>query len=130
MAISFHADLVDISRRDWGRLVTWAVEDPEAERYLGLQRKDKFTEQDIKFGWDKVYIECCGQGWSWYGHILSFELFRDRVRVKLDAEAAKHMRNDGQIEVTFKLSEDRFAELQRGLSQIFDGFSYYKHTTA
>jgi len=129
VAISFHAQLVDVSRKDWGWLIAWSVdEDLARERYLVLQRKDEFTEQDTSFGWDNVYIECCGQGWFWYGHIVSFELLPERVRVQMDAEAAKDMRDDGHIEVTFELSAERFAELQRALSEVFDGYSYYKET--
>ena len=56
--------------------------------YLTLQHKDKHSESDVSFGWDKPYIEYCGQGWSWYGHIESFELFRDHVVVQMDSEAA------------------------------------------
>ena len=127
MAISFRAELVEVSRKDWGWLIVWSVdEDFAAERYLMLQRADKPTEQEVRFGMEGVYSECCGQGWSWYGHIISFELLRDRVRAQLDAEAAQRMRDDGRIEVTFDLSSEEFATLQSALSQIFDGCGCYK----
>jgi hypothetical protein len=131
MAVLFHADFIDASHEDWGWKIVWSVDaDLEAERYLTLQRADVPTEQDIQFGMVGVYIECCGQGWSWYGHIVSFELCRDRVRVQLDSEAAQRMHDDGRIEATFMLSDERFAELRSALSQIFQGYGYYKETAA
>ena len=131
MPITFHTHDLDISKKDWGWKVVWgAPEDVAAERYLMLQRAGRFTEQDVQFGRADIYIECCGQGWSWFGHIVSFELLRDRVRVQLDATAASEMHNDGHVEVSFTLSDARFAELQRALTQIFDGYSYYKTTAA
>jgi hypothetical protein len=112
-------------------LIVWSVdEDLSAERYLMLQRKSEFSEQDVRLGMADVYIECCGQGWSWYGHIVSFELSPDKVRVQLDSEAAKRMRDDGHIEVTFTANAVRFTELQTALKQVFDGYSYYKEATA
>jgi len=97
----------------------------EDDFYLMLQHKEPYTKQDVKFGWDKPYIEYCGQGWSWYGHILSFELHRDRVRVQMDEEAAKHMDNDGTIEVMFKLDDSQFAELRGACRKTFAGRSYF-----
>jgi hypothetical protein len=131
VAISFHAPVISVSRKDWGWMVAWSLdEDLAAERYLVLQRADEPTEQDIRLGMTGVYIECCGQGWSWYGHIVSFELLSDRVCVQLDSEAAQRVRDDGRIEVTFDLSSERFAELRSALSQIFNGCGYYKETAA
>ena len=131
MAITFQTHELDISHKDWGWKVVWGGEQGiAAERYLMLQRAERFTDQDVQFGRADVYIECCGQGWSWFGHILSFELLRDRVHVHLDGVAAKEMHNDGHLEVAFAMSDDRFVELQQALSQIFDGYSYYKTTAA
>jgi hypothetical protein len=131
VAISFHSELVDVSRKNWGWLIVWSVDaDLAAERYLMLQRADKPTEQDIRLGMIGVYIEFCGQGRSWYGHIDSFELRRDRVCAQLDAAVAREIRDDGRIETTFDLSDERFAELRRALSQVFVGYDYYKDTAA
>jgi len=93
--------------------------------YLTLQHKDKHSESDASFGWDKPYIEYCGQGWSWYGHIESFELFRDHVVVQMDSEAAARMQDDGHIEVRFDLGEEEFSKLRRALERTFKGVSYF-----
>ena len=131
MPITFHAGLVDMSPKDWGTQVGWSVDaDLAAERYLVVMRASEFTEQDVRLGMDNVYIETCGQGWSWYGHIVAFELFRDRVSVQLDAEAAKHMRDDGRIEVTFELDAARLRELRAGLGRVFAGYGYYVDHTS
>jgi hypothetical protein len=129
VAISFHAQFINVARENWGWLVVWSVDENLAtQRYLVLQRADKPTEQAIRFGWTGVYIECCGQGWSWYGHIVSFELLADMVRVQLDSEAAQEMNDDGRIEVAFDLNSDGFTELRGALSQIFHGYGCYKET--
>ena len=47
-------------------------------------------------------------------------------RRSFSEEAAQWMRDDGRIEVTFDLSAERFGELQSALSQVFDGYGYYK----
>ena len=109
----------------------WSVdEDLEAERYLALQRADTVSDEKRRWGMDGVYVECCGQGWSWYDHIVSFELARDRVRAQLDSEAADRMRDDGRIEATFSLSDDCFVQLRQALRDIFRERDYYMDTTA
>jgi hypothetical protein len=97
----------------------------EEDFYLMLQHKDTHTEQDTRLGMDKPYIEYCGQGWSWYGHIERFELSRDRVRIKMDASSASRMRNDGILEVEFHLDEPEFAQLQGALERTFRDVSYF-----
>ena len=98
----------------------------EDDFYLMLQHKDEHSLQDAKLGMDKPYIDYCGQGWSWYGHIDKFELSHDRVRVRMDTEAAAHMRNDGHIEVRFTLDDDQYAELRSALRRTFNGCGYYR----
>ena len=127
MAILLQADEVTIEKPDWGWHVLWGTQGQVIdEKYLALQRADVFTEQDRRFGHDKPYIECCGQGWSWYGHILLFELHRGCVKVQLDQEAAQHMKNDGAIDVTFDLDDPGFLKLADALLMVFRGFNYYR----
>ena len=104
--ISFHASYVAVTREDWGDLVVLSAdEDLASEQYLMLQAKDSYDAQDVRFGMDDIYIETCGQGWSWYGNIEHFELARNRVSVQLSREAATRMGNDGKVEATFSLDE-------------------------
>jgi Immunity protein 10 len=98
--------------------------------YLMLQHKDHYTEQDATVGMNQPYIEYCGQGWSWYGHIESFQLHRDRVKVQLDREAASHMRNDGLIVVEFKLGDDKFNQLRQALKRTFRDHKYFTEQLA
>jgi Immunity protein 10 len=126
MAIIFHASMLDISEEDWGIRIILSVEDTlEAERYLMIQRKDTFTDQDVRLKMDDVYIETCGQGWSWYGHIDSFELFDTRIRVQLDAEAARRIGDDGVIEVSFAPTAAKRAALRAALRRSFAGRACY-----
>jgi hypothetical protein len=75
MPTEFDARHVQASKEDWGHLVIWSLDDNlEAEQYLMLQAKDEHTEQDVRLGMNDVYVECCGQGWSWYGHIERFHV--------------------------------------------------------
>jgi hypothetical protein len=126
MAITFHAHMLDISEEDWGIRVILSVDDTlEAERYLMTQRKHMFTDRDVRFGMDDVYIETCGQGWSWYGHVDSFELFDNRIRVQLDAVAARRIDDDGVIEVSFDLTQEQRAALRAALRRTFAGRACY-----
>jgi hypothetical protein len=126
MAITFQAHTLDIADEDWGIRVVLSIDDTlETERYLMTQRKHRFTDQDVRFGMNDVYIETCGQGWSWYGHIDSFELFDNRIRVQLDAEAARDLGDDGVIEVSVDLTAERRATLRAALRRTFAGRAYY-----
>lgn len=97
----------------------------EDDFYLVLQHKEEHNEQDVRFGLNLPYIEYCGQGWSWYGHILDFTLHRDRVNVQMDAEAADRMQNDGHLHVQFSLSDSEFQELRSALQKTFAGHAYF-----
>ena len=73
MAISFHAEVVDASKKDWGWLVGWSVdEDLSAERYLTLQRKDEFTPQDIRV------VVGMNSTVTWVSRSLSFDSVVDK----------------------------------------------------
>lgn len=125
--IRFHANHVAVTREDWGDLVVLSAdEDLAAERYLMLQAKDSYDEQDVQFGMDKIYVETCGQGWSWYGNIESFELARGRVLVQLSREAAARMDDDGKVEATFSLDDTRYESLRKTLQRLFQGENYYR----
>jgi hypothetical protein len=113
--------------REHGVLVT-TLGGPSTEAedlYLTLQHKEPYTAQDVKLGMNQPYIEFCGQGWSWYGHIVRFELHRDRVHVQMDAEAAERMHNDGLIAVTFELGDRQFGEFREACHETFRGQSYF-----
>src|SRR5262249_40155860 len=111
---------------DWGIRVILSVDDTlEAERYLMTQRKDAFTDEDVRFGMNDVYFETCGQGSSWYGHIESFELFANRIRVQLDAHAAHEIGDDGVMEVPLDLTIEEGAALRAARRRTFAGRAYY-----
>jgi hypothetical protein len=81
--IRFHANHVVVTREAWGDLVVFSVDENLAsEQYLMLQAKDQHDDRDVRLGMDDIYVETCGQGWSWYGNIKSFELSRNRVCVE------------------------------------------------
>ena len=126
MAIVFHADVLDVSHEDWGTVVYLTAGDTlEDERYLMLQRKHRYSDEDVHRGMADVYIETCGQGWSWYGHIESFELAPGGIQVRLDASAAKEMGDDGVIEVTFDFSAERREALRTALREVFADRTQY-----
>lgn len=127
MPIEFDAKHVHVSKEAWGWLVTWSVDENLAsERYVMLQAADKYSAEDVRQGMDDVYIECCGQGWSWYGHIEAFRLNRTHIDVQLDVEASNRMRNDGRFVVAFSMGEEEWGRLQGVLRQIFVGRAYYE----
>lgn len=97
----------------------------EEDFYLMLQHKDEYDEQDVEFGMNEPYIEYCGQGWSWYGHMDRFTLMRDRVEIQMNHAAASHMGNDGHIEVGFSLSDQEFDRLSVALQRTFNGQAFF-----
>jgi len=124
MPVSFHANEVSVDRKDWGVIVTLAGESTDDEDfYLMLQRKRHFTARDHELGMADVYIECCGQGMSWYGHIDSFRLLKESVEVQVSAAAAAEKQNDGKVVVSFNSNER--AKLQTAFREIFEGRAYY-----
>ena len=126
MPTGFTATKVFVTEKN-GVLVT-ALAAPSTEEddfYLMLQYKDLHDELDVRFGMDKPYIEYCGQGWSRYGRIERFDLFRDRVIVEMDSSAALHMKNDGILEVRFELQQPAFVELKQAIERTFRNVSYF-----
>jgi hypothetical protein len=97
----------------------------EDDHYLMLQLGLSQTKQDVEFGMDKPYLEYCGQGWSWYGEIELFELFRNRVVATMSPRAASHMKNDGVIGAEFDLGEAEFCELRRSLERTFRDCAFF-----
>lgn len=99
--IHIRANHVAVTREDWGDLVVLSAdEDLATEQYLMLQAKDRYDDQDVRLGMDDIYVETCGQGWSWYGNIELFALTRNCVFVQLSREAASRMGNDGSKQLS------------------------------
>lgn len=126
MPTSFLATKFSVLEQD-GVLITTlgAPSTDEDDYYLMLQLGLSQTKQDVEFGMDKPYLEFCGQGWSWYGEIELFELFRDRVVATMSSRAASHMKNDGVIGAEFDLDADKFLELHRSLERTFRDCSFF-----
>ena len=97
----------------------------DEELYFMLQHRDHYTEQDVELRMNQPYIEFGSQARSWYGHIVEFELLRDRVKVKMNEAAASCMGNDGLIEVGFTLNEHEFARLREALRRTFREQRYF-----
>ena len=97
----------------------------EDDYYLMLQLGLSHTKQDVELGMDKPYLEYCGQGWSWYGEIELFELFRNRVVATMSSRAAARMKNDGVIGAEFDLDADEYRELQQSLERTFRDCSFF-----
>src|SRR5216110_3447359 len=126
MPIRFHAPIVDISEVEGvTRIILSVDKNLEAERYLMIQRQIEPSDEEVRSGMNDVYIETCGQGWSWYGHIESFKLFPGRIEVELDAAAASEIGEEGSVQVSFELPTERYVALRAALRRAFDGRSYY-----
>ena len=129
MPVGFVATNFNASLENGVWVVVLAAPSTEDNDYYLMfqQKQEKYSKQDIKFGWDKPYVEFGGQGWSWYGHMNGVELEREMIRVAMDGEAAEHMKNDGIIEVRFHLSGPEFAQVQSTLQEVFKGVEYFSN---
>lgn len=122
MPAGFAADAFAAVEDDGLLIVTLGAPSTEDEdAYLMLQHQDEYDEQDVELCMDLPCTEYCGQGWSWYGHILSFALHRDHVRVQMDAQAAQEMDNEGLLEVRFDLADAQLHALRLALQRTFAG---------
>ncbi len=127
MPVGFEATDFSVTEED-GVLMT-ALGAPSTEGddfYLMLQSKDSYSAEDRRFGFDQPYLEYCRQGWSWYGHIESFALLRDRVLIQMNGVAAQRMQNDGALEIRFNLDEERFDRLRVALERTFRNVAYFR----
>jgi len=126
MPHQFTAKELSISEKDWGLLTVLSAPSTEDEDfYLMFQSANAYDEQDIRLGMDKPYIEYCGQGWSWYGHMLRVELLADKICIQMDSEAAAEMEGDGEIVVSFEFPAPSRTELRTALDRTFSGLSMY-----
>lgn len=128
MPVGFLATNVNTHLENGVWVVTLEAPSTEAhDLYLMFQRKQgSYSRQDIRFGWNHPYVEYCGQGWSWYGHMERVQLGAEGVRVTMDAEAAGHMHHDGVIEVGFDLSDGDYARLRSTIREIFHDVAYFE----
>jgi hypothetical protein len=120
MAITFDAQEVSITEEFGVHIIALSgATSGDDDLYLMVQYQDSYTSQDVQLGMAEPYIELCGQGWSWYGHIDRFELRRDCVWLQMDTHAASEMKNDGEFEVRFVIGDGQFDELRTALTQAF-----------
>ena len=127
MSAGFTATELSVLQEDDALITTLAAAAAKGEPvYLMFQRADEYDEQDMALGMDEPYIEYCGQESSWYGHMHAVILHPNRLSVQMDAEAAMQMDDDGQIDVRFNLSPEKYARLQQALRTTFDGCEYYR----
>ncbi len=125
--IAFKAKIVSACEEPHGCKVIWREGiDSEDEKYLMLQRMKNPSLADRLFGFSKVYIEVCGQGWSWYGNIKRFELSDSTVRVELSRHAAKEMSDDGIVEITYLIEQEKKAEWGKIIHRIFGGCKVFE----
>ena len=122
----FPITATSFTREEWGWLVLLgSIEAMDEQPYLMMQLAHEFSEDDVRLGQDRPYIEINNQGWSWYGHVVKLELQRDCVSVQMDQEAQQRMGNDGKFTFSFSLTHEAFEELKTVLARIFEGCTYY-----
>ena len=127
MSAGFTANELSVINEDDALITTLAAPAGKGEPvYLMLQRADEYDEQDVAMGMDEPYIEYGGQEFAWYGHMHAVILHPNRLSVQMDAEAAMQMDDDGQIDVRFNLTPERYAQLQQALRITFEGCDYYR----
>jgi hypothetical protein len=126
MPTSFFATQFAVLEQDGVLITTFgAPSTHDDDYYLMLQLGLSQTRQDVELGMDEPYLEYCGQGWSWYGEIELFELFRNRVVAKMSSRAAAHMGNDGIIGAEFEFDEFEFLALRQSLERTFRDCAYF-----
>jgi hypothetical protein len=118
MVIAFHANCVAIEDMDDFWLLGFADDKFATRKCLTLQRSYEDDEQDIKLGMNTYHVERDDQGFSCYGGIERFELYRDHVVVTFTPTGAERLKTDG-MEITFKVDGRQFKKLVSRLGRIF-----------
>ncbi len=126
VAPAFTAIEMNILDEDGVLVTTLSAPSTDAgDFYVMFQHKDQYTAQDVKCGMNKPHVEYCGQGCSWYGAMEAVELLADRLRIRMNKDAADHMKNSGLLEVSFVLDESEFGQLRAALKRTFIDQPYF-----
>jgi hypothetical protein len=106
-------------------IVGFADDEFKTKHYLLLQRQLAPTEQDRKFGHDRIHIERDSPKYSAYGGIEECRLEDKRLLIRLDPKTAKDVSKTQEIEVRFNLGSERLAELREALRQLTAGSTIF-----
>ena len=122
LPLKFTAKLVSLEDPDDYCWMVAFVDDPDSvNQYLMLQRGYEDDEQDIQLGMNIYYLERDDQGWSCYGGIDHFELFRDFVRIYLNDVGFSALGEIREITIDFKINDYTYRKLKNRLRKIFFG---------
>ncbi|WP_018610001.1 Imm10 family immunity protein [Uliginosibacterium gangwonense] len=122
MTVRFDAGCVTVTDEEDAWLVCFADQAVSPVRYFLLQRAHEFDAQDIQFDMATYHVERDDQSQSCYGGIAVFDLYRDRVVVRLNVEGSQSLETLG-LDVQFALDDTRFECLRQQLERIFAGTS-------
>ena len=85
-----------------------------------------FRWPDDRYGYDELRIDLDGHCsrrmliLSGEGSPKFTELHRDRIRIRFNPQLAKKLQLEGEIEISFRLSDEEFQELRR-VVEFFNG---------
>lgn len=112
---SFHAKSINIENMDDCYLVIFY----NIGEYFLLQKAYDFDEKDQQNGMNTYHIEYCDQSQSLYGGIDSIVLYRNKVDIELNEEAAKQLKINKKLSIGFTLNDENYKNLEIQLKNIF-----------
>lgn len=121
----FHATAVEVYTEDDVLTVHF---DDEGEHYLQLQSPEADDPDEHEAGFGGVYVEIDSQINSGLNCFSHAELDRRTFRLVLARD--KNMVEIAEVEVTFDVDDEAFAELRRGLTRAFRSFPGFRATDA
>ena len=112
------AKCITSETEDGAATLGFADDKHETTTYVLIQRDLEPSTQDIALGHDKPYLEVDDQKHSGYGAIKSVTLAGNGLTLYLFPEGAKRLSVDGIIEVSFKVSKKKWAQIREQLEFI------------
>lgn len=129
MAYKFKA--THISIQDEGDILTIGFADDEISpsKYLILQKKHNYDDQDKKLGMDKIYVEIGDQSQSSYGGVVSILQKNNKICFQLDDSASRSLKIDHLVDIDLFISDENVQRISEKLNYIADeeGIVFQRH---
>lgn len=107
-------------------LIGFADDEFDTQEYVLLQKTLDPSEEDIRAGFDAVYITYSDESQSMYGGISKIHFTPNKTEITLNHDAAKRLNSSTLIEINYDSSKVNADEFHTYLLQMFaDGQGIY-----
>jgi hypothetical protein len=112
---------IELENDGFSLTLAFADEQMGEGEYLILQKGMELSEQDKKFGFDKMYIEVASQKKSGYGGISRMLLSGTMLRIELTQKGKQFLQMQGDIQIGLPIDDPHVEEKLRKFAASIDG---------